>query len=101
MKYSFFYNEKLGIKTPELHVEFEEMLPSEQDELLTKARKEAAKIPDRIKQFEEIYMQTYNDLENYPERFFELMDQLNELSAIIFELNIWFYKIEGKFLQQD
>lgn len=100
MNYFFKQDKELGIKVPVFNIPFYELTEKEQKKLLSEARKEIAKIPTRIKELDEQYLNLYQQLETKPEHFFDIMEELNHLSVQICALNVWFYQIEGYFIQQ-
>jgi hypothetical protein len=93
------YDPRLKLKRPYLYVEYEDLPVSVQEEFEFACQRVCAQIPDRIKEFEQKYLQIYEALkEAKDEEFFLLMDQLNEISSIICDLNLLYLHIEGTYL---
>lgn len=101
MNYTFDYDKRLGIDLPVLNVPFESLDEDERGKFFKELRAISASIPEKIKLLDEEYMEKYEELEKDIDNFYEIMDELNDISKKISELNVWFLKIEGHFIQQD
>ncbi|WP_141201759.1 hypothetical protein [Paludifilum halophilum] len=98
--YEFPWDERLQVHRPLLHVEYEEMPPEVQHTFELKCQEVCAQIPPQIKVFEQRYMDRFEALNQAreDEDFFGLMEEMNELSSCISDLNILFLHIEGHFI---
>jgi hypothetical protein len=100
MKYSFSYDGFLEICVPVLHDAIENFTKEERENLYMEAKeKTSSKIPAKILELDEKYMDLYEKLGKEPEKFFEITDELNRISERISALNVWFLEIEGYFIQ--
>lgn len=98
MKYEFVYDPRTEIDMPVIYTPFEEWSTEEKSEFYQKTQVISSKIPAKILEFDKRYMNKYEELHDKPDAFFEIMDELNELSGKISELNVLFLRIEGTFL---
>jgi hypothetical protein len=98
MKYEFMYNSRVEIDMPVIHVPLEQWDTDERAHFYEKAQTVSSKIPAKILEFDKLYMKKYDELQQHPEAFFEIMDELNELSGKISELNVLYLRLEGTFL---
>ena len=59
-----------------------------------------SRIPIQIQAFEDAYMKRFAELEQVEEddTFYVLLNEMNELSSCISDLNVLFLHIEGRFL---
>ncbi|MBA4492726.1 hypothetical protein ACFO25_09475 [Paenactinomyces guangxiensis] len=98
--YEIRFDERLGIDRPVLHVDYETLSDEVQQEFEMKCQQICARIPERIKRFEREYMERFEALKEAEddEIFFNLTDEMNEISKIICDLNILFLYIEGTFI---
>jgi hypothetical protein len=98
--FEFCYDQRLGIRRPYLHREYEELSKELQDEFELKCQEICSEIPERIKVLEREYMRKFEDLREMDDEtsFLRLNDEMNELSKKICDLNILYLYIEGTFL---
>jgi hypothetical protein len=92
MKYSFQYNERLGIELPILDMEWEEYSRQERSNLLLKWEQIRGTIPDRILQLEAVIIQKQSQLDkedDFPTSCL-LNSQIAELASTINDLHLWF-----------
>jgi len=99
MKYAFVYDPRIEMNMPVIYEPMEEWTSEEMAHFNDQALSITAQIPAKILEFDKRYMKKYDALEEDPERFFEIMEDLNELSGKISELNVLYLRLEGKFLQ--
>lgn len=98
MKFDFIYEPRIELEMPVIHIPMEDWEAAEVAEFYDKAQSITAKIPAKILEFDKLYMRKYEELQARPDDFFEIMDDLNELSGKISELNVLYLRIEGSFL---
>ncbi|MBA4544174.1 MULTISPECIES: hypothetical protein [Thermoactinomyces] len=98
--FEFRYDQRLGIKRPFLHQEYEALSKELQDEFELKCQEICSQIPERVKMLEREYMQKFNDLKEMDDEtsFLRLTEEMNELSRRICDLNILYLHIEGTYL---
>ncbi|WP_134701484.1 hypothetical protein [Ammoniphilus sp. YIM 78166] len=101
MKYNFVYDRRIELDMPVIYVPFEEWNSEETAAFYERTQGITSKIPAKILEFDKRYMKKYEELQSRPEAFFEIMDELNELSGKISELNVLFLRLEGTFIQSD
>lgn len=92
LRYSFVYDERIGIRLPELSLAWEEYSPGERADILLEWEEIRATIPDRIIKLEAMINEKQTQLseeEDFP-RCCELNTEIHELASIINDLNIWF-----------
>jgi hypothetical protein len=93
------YDPRLKLERPYLFVEYDQLPAPVQEEFEFACQRVCAQIPDKIKEFERKYLQIYESLkEAKDEEFFAFMDELNEISSIICDLNLLYLHIEGTYL---
>lgn len=92
LRYQFSYDERLGIRVPELHHDWEEYSADERSDILLEWEEIRAKIPDRIIQLEAIINEKQARMfeEDDFVRSCELNSEIAELASVINDLNIWF-----------
>ncbi|SFI95207.1 hypothetical protein [Thermoflavimicrobium dichotomicum] len=103
MPYEIKFDPRLKIDRPYLHVEYEQLPKQVQEEFELKCQEICSQIPDRIKSFEKEYMKKYEELKEADEDevFFQLTDELNEISSCICDLNLLFLHIEGAYISHS
>lgn len=92
MRYEFVYNERLGIRLPVLHHDWDDYTLDERNAILLEWEEIRARIPDRIIQLEAVINRKQAQLseeENF-QRSCELNHEIHELASIINDLHIWF-----------
>ncbi|RAL25575.1 hypothetical protein [Thermoflavimicrobium daqui] len=101
--YEVKFDHRLKIFRPYLHVEYDQLPMQLQEEFELKCQEICSKIPDRIKCLEQEYMQKYEALKEVDaeDLFFQLTDELNEISSCICDLNLLFLQIEGAYISQS
>lgn len=94
------YDARLNIERPLLHVAYEELTEEEREEFEVLCQKVCSRIPVQIQNFEREYMKRFAELEQMEEdsQFYVLLDEMNEISSCISDLNVLFLHIEGRFL---
>ncbi|MBE3594237.1 MAG: hypothetical protein IMX04_04210 [Candidatus Carbobacillus altaicus] len=95
---AFRYDETIDLEVPltDAPIETHQV---ENDALRYKLEKLAGIIPERIKDLEKQYEQAYaRVLESEGEAFFTAMDEVALISRKIGELNIWYYRLQGRHL---
>lgn len=95
--YRFIYDARLGIRVPELDIEWHQYSQDQQEEILLKWEFIRGSIPDRVKYFEGQIMVKQDQL-NSEEDFEEscrLNDVIAELASCINELNLWYRVNQG------
>jgi hypothetical protein len=104
LRYQFIYEERLGIRLPDLKHDWEEYTPDEQSSILLEWEEIRSAIPDRIIQLEAQINRKQAQLseEDNFEAACRLVSEIHELASIINDLNIWFrvqqdveYKVHG------
>lgn len=98
MKFNFIYDPRIELDMPVIHIPMEAWEAAEIAEFYEKTQAITSKIPAKILEFDKLYMRKYEELQVRPDDFFEIMDDLNELSGKISELNVLYLRIEGTFL---
>ncbi|RXT04133.1 hypothetical protein [Ammoniphilus sp. CFH 90114] len=98
MKYTFIFDDRIELDMPVIYVPVEQWDQEETAAFFEKTQGITSQIPAKIQEFDKRYMQKYEELQHRPESFFEIMDELNELSGKISELNVLYLRIEGTFL---
>lgn len=98
MKFNFIYDDRIELEMPVIYVPLEQWNPEETAEFFDKTQGISSKIPAKIHEFDKRYMKKYEELQHQPEMFFEIMEELNDLSGKISELNVLYLRIEGTFL---
>ncbi|SFS47022.1 hypothetical protein [Marininema halotolerans] len=99
--YELVFDQRLQIRKPLLHVDYEELSLEEQEQFEWLCQEICAEIPPRIQELEAIYMKSFEVLYFAEDdaTFFQLTTEMNELSCLIADLNVLFLHIEGKFIQ--
>ncbi|HJV47495.1 MAG TPA: hypothetical protein VJ824_17390 [Bacillota bacterium] len=98
MKFEFVYDPRIELNSPIIKIPVEEWTTEDLHQFYEEAQDVTAKIPAKILEFDKIYMQKYEELQYRPEDLFDIMEELNELSGKICELNVLYLRLEGKFL---
>lgn len=98
--YEISFDERLGIDRPYLHVDYEDLPTEVQHEFEMKCQEICARIPEQIKKFESKYMKCFEELKEAEsdDAFFQLTDEMNEISKVICDLNLLFLHIEGTYI---
>ncbi|MFC4077169.1 hypothetical protein [Salinithrix halophila] len=98
--YERVHDERLRVDRPVLYVEYESLSEGEQQEFELLCQEICAQIPPRIKAFEEIYMDRFEALHQAEndEAFYHLLEEMNDISSRIADLNVLFLHIEGNFI---
>lgn len=98
--FRFLFDERLQVNRPYLLCDYEEMPEEVQDDFELRCQQVSAEIPEKIEALEREYMHLFDQLQETAEddRFDQLMDQMNDLSSKIFDLNLLYVGIEGKYL---
>ncbi|WP_336745729.1 hypothetical protein [Paenibacillus sp. y28] len=92
MNYTFQYNERLGIRLPVLHQEWELIPLDQQSRLLHEWEVVRGAIPDRIKAIEMVIVQKQNQL-NVEDNFAvscRLNYEISEMASVITDLHLWY-----------
>jgi len=90
-KVQFVYDDRLGIHIPDFKVDWEELSPVEQMQVIDQWEKQRAKIPDRVKKLEEKIMEKQDKMFEIPfEEYVEIHKDIIDMSSAINDLNIWF-----------
>lgn len=92
MAYQFIFNYRLGIKIPELALEWTEYKKQAQETILEEWEKIRGHIPDRIKELEQeinCKQAALYEEENF-EKSCELNSEIAELASIINDLWLWY-----------
>lgn len=94
------YDKRLQIETPHLHVPIDHLTEAEREAFEVVCQQVCSNIPVQIQTFEKSYMERFALLEEVEEDedFFDLLDEMNEISSCINDLNVLFLHIEGRFL---
>ena len=102
MKYGLKQDTRLGIEKPVLFVPYEMLSTVEQSAFELLCQQVAATIPEAIKSFERTYMHYFDQLGEVDDAgFYDLMEEMNEISSCICDLNLLFLWIEGNFLSKS
>lgn len=101
--YEFRYDARLGIDRPVLHVAYERLSKAEREAFEYKCQQVCSRIPLRIQALERTYMTRYAELEHAEADtdYFAILNEMNDISSRISELNVLFLHIEGRFLASD
>jgi hypothetical protein len=92
MKYSFQYNERLGIELPVLELEWEDYSKQERSDVLLKWEQIRGTIPDCIHKLEAVIIQKQSQLDkedDFPTSCL-LNYEIAELASKINDLHLWF-----------
>jgi hypothetical protein len=92
LSYTFINNERLGIRVPDLSVEWGQLKIEEQEQLLSEWENIRGSIPDRIKDRELIINKKQaklNDEENF-QTSCDLTWEIAELASQINDLHLWY-----------
>jgi hypothetical protein len=92
MKYSFLYNERLGIELPVLEQEWEEYSEKDRSDLLLRWEHIRGTIPDRIHKLEAVIIHKQSQLnreDDFPTSC-QLNSEIAELASTINDLHLWF-----------
>jgi hypothetical protein len=92
MKYSFLYNERLGIELPVLALEWEEYSEKDRSDLLLRWEQIRGTIPDRIHKLEVVIIRKQSELDredDFPTSC-QLNSEIAELASTINDLHLWF-----------
>ncbi|MCR8643883.1 hypothetical protein NV379_14600 [Paenibacillus sp. N1-5-1-14] len=92
MSYSFIYDDRLGIETPQLEREWEEYSTEERCAILLRWEQIRGTIPERIKQIERVIIakQRQLDQEDNFEVSCELNSSIADRASRINDLHLWF-----------
>jgi hypothetical protein len=102
MKYTLQQDHRLGVPRPVLFVDYEALCAEEQASFELLCQTVCAQIPEAIKRIELQYMERFTKLDQVEEdEFYTLMDEMNELSSCICDLNLLYLWIEGNFLSSS
>ncbi|PTX53710.1 hypothetical protein C8P63_12730 [Melghirimyces profundicolus] len=95
--FHFFYDERLEVRRPLLHVNYEELPPESQHRFEMKCQEVCAEIPPKLKEWEERYMICFDALNQAEgeEDFDRIWDEMNDISSRIADLNLLYFHIEG------
>lgn len=91
-KYTFEYNERLGIDIPIFYTKWEHFSQDEQYQIIYRWETVRAQIPDRIKELEkmihkrELQLQIEDDFSS----FCQLSREISDLASRVIDLNLWF-----------
>ncbi|MFS8512646.1 MAG: hypothetical protein LOD87_02850 [Planifilum fulgidum] len=98
--YEWRFDPRLNIDRLILHVDPDRLTQEEKTELALRYQEMAAQIPAQVKAFERRYMACYEELKQAEddESFYSLIDEMNDLSSRISDLNILYLEIEGRYL---
>jgi len=101
--YEVRYDRRLKIDRPFLHIDYEELSEAEREEFELICQEICSKIPDQIKAWEQEYNNKYESLKEADDEevFYQLTDELNEISSRICDLNLLFLYIEGTYISQS
>lgn len=95
---AFRYDETIDLEVPLTDAPIE-VHHIDNDALRYKLEKLAGIIPERIKALEKQYEEAYTRvLESEGDDFFKAMDEVATISRHIGELNIWYYRLQGRHL---
>lgn len=99
-RYEWRYDSRLQIERPHLRVDLEDLTMEEREEFEVMCQQACSQIPVRIQSLEKEYMEKFKVLERMEEDddFFTLLNEMNEISSRISDLNVLFLHIEGRFL---
>lgn len=92
MKYTFIYDERLGISVPELYTDWELLSEAEQGDILLQWEQIRGTIPDQVKRLERIIIDKQNRLnveDDFPASC-RLNSEIAELASTINDLHLWF-----------
>jgi hypothetical protein len=89
--FEFVYNERLGIQIPVQHREWQEYSRAEQEAMIEQWEMLRARIPDRVKQLEEVIedRQLKIAVEEDWDRVVALYEDVFAMASIINDLNNW------------
>lgn len=92
MNYTFTYDERLGIRLPVLHVDWERLSEEEQGDILLEWEQIRGSIPDQVKRLERIIIDKQNRLnveDDFPASC-RLNSEIAELASTINDLHLWY-----------
>ena len=100
--YEFRYDQRLQISKPHLYVTYEELSEEQREEYELLCQRACSGIPDQIHSLEEAYMACFEQLTTVEDddQFHTLLDEMNELSSRISDLNVLYLQLEGHFLNE-
>lgn len=98
--FAFPFDERLGIRRPRLFVDYEELSTARRHRFELGCQEVCSEIPSRIRWFEKRYMTLFEALnETSSETELDrLLDEMNELSSCIADLNVLYLHIEGTYI---
>jgi len=98
--YEWRFDPRLNIHRLILRVDSDRLAPKERAELALRYQEMAAQIPAQVRAFEQRYMACYEALKQAEddESFYSLIDEMNDLSSRISDLNVLYLEIEGRYL---
>ncbi|WP_124728101.1 hypothetical protein [Staphylospora marina] len=98
--YEFVFDERLGVLRPLLHVDYESMTESQQQDFELGCQEVLAAIPEKIRDWETEYLHRFEQLQTAEDDrdFVRLSEELNRISSILSDLNLLYLHIEGNYL---
>lgn len=98
--YELRYDPRLRIERPYLNVDYEALSKTEREEFEVICQTVCSCISLQIRSFEKAYLERFEALERTEDddAFYVLLDEMNEISSCISDLNVLFLHIEGRFL---
>lgn len=98
--YEWRFDPRLNINRLILHVDPDRLSQEEKKELALRYQEMAAQIPAQVNAFEKRYMACYEKLKQVEDDgdFYSLIEEMNDLSSRISDLNILYLEIEGRYL---
>lgn len=91
-KYTFEYNERLGIEIPIFNTKWEHFSQEEQHQIIYRWENVRAQIPDRIKELEKMIQKRELQLQvedNFPS-FCQLSREISDFASRVIDLNLLF-----------
>jgi hypothetical protein len=100
--YEWRFDPRLNIRRLVLRADPDRLTDAERAELAARYQEMAAQIPAQVKAFEKRYMACYEELKQAEDdaTFYSLIDEMNDLSSRISDLNILYLEIEGRYLAE-
>ncbi|MFS0554184.1 hypothetical protein [Brevibacillus sp. 179-C9.3 HS] len=92
LRYQFIRDERLGIRLPQLQLDWEDYSNTERADILLEWEEIRATIPDQIHRVEKVIIEKTKQMseEDNFMRSCELNSEIHELASVINDLNIWF-----------
>ncbi|WP_091567465.1 hypothetical protein [Melghirimyces thermohalophilus] len=96
--FSFFFDERLEVTRPLLHVEYESMPTEVRHQFELKCQQICATIPEKLKEWERRYLERFEALNQAEDEaeFDRLWEEMDRISSRIADLNLLYLHIEGK-----